>query len=468
MITKVMRLFGLAFIFVIVAGITLQFVALPMSSFHAGNGLMTGGDWVGFHQLAVALADEIRSGGWSRWVPRVDGQAPASVAAFFYVVTGVDEPWVLLPLHGVLYGLAAGGLYSIARAVGASQRLAYLVTLPLFLFPSTAQIWGQIHKDIYSLAGIILILNFWTKIFILYTKKYNRKWIIFDIFLLLIGSILVVFVRPYLDAVVLLASVLAVAIILLSSLPLPILRSSCLRSLRGHAFCLSVVLGALILQASISTGARMLSAAETEGGGATGVPLPICHDWVQVRILPPVIDSQARGVACVRDAFLVLHPNAGSNIDHEVRFTDATDILIYAPRALQIGLFAPFPTQWFPRAAQQEARIMRILVIPEMIVFYVALLGILVALARPRLRLPTLIAVAFSITIITIYALSIPNVGTLYRMRYPAMFILIAFGFLGWASFIKHVGPRYSQRCAAIAGFATMIGLLVLTEPMQG
>ena len=43
----------------------------------------------------------------------------------------------------------------------------------------------------------------------------------------------------------------------------------------------------------------------------------------------------------------VLYPDAGSNIDSDVQFSNAVDVIAYLPRALEIGIFSPFPNYWF-------------------------------------------------------------------------------------------------------------------------
>ena len=43
-----------------------QLVLLPyvFPAWHAGHGLLVGGDWIGFHNTAAAIAQRIRAEGW--------------------------------------------------------------------------------------------------------------------------------------------------------------------------------------------------------------------------------------------------------------------------------------------------------------------------------------------------------------------------------------------------------------------
>ena len=69
-------------VFALVVATLLQFVVIPLTPWHVGNGLLAGGDWVYFHKLAVQMADKIAQEGWQSWVARPEGQASAGVASF--------------------------------------------------------------------------------------------------------------------------------------------------------------------------------------------------------------------------------------------------------------------------------------------------------------------------------------------------------------------------------------------------
>jgi hypothetical protein len=111
------KLFLAVFFYVLTVGFVLQFWLLPVSipSLHAGHGLMKGGDWVGFHKIAVASAEKIHESGWKNWELRPELQAPSGIAAALYVVTGVEKSWVVLPLNALLFAMVAVFLFRILR-----------------------------------------------------------------------------------------------------------------------------------------------------------------------------------------------------------------------------------------------------------------------------------------------------------------------------------------------------------------
>ena len=143
------------FFFVLLTGLLLQKVVLPLTPWHAGHGLLAGGDWVWYHAAADQFAALIEESGWVHWELRLEGNAPIGIAAALYALTGIHEVWVVLPVNAALYAMAAALLWHGMRMLTRNPAIALAALLPMFLFPSTAMIWGQIHKDDLVLAGAL-------------------------------------------------------------------------------------------------------------------------------------------------------------------------------------------------------------------------------------------------------------------------------------------------------------------------
>lgn len=409
----------------------LQGVVIPATPWHAGHGLIAGSDWVSFHAEAVRLAEDIERIGWRAWQFRPQGQAPVGIAAAVYAVSGIHEPWALLPLNGILYGLAAAVLFNMAFTLSGNRRSAFGVVLPLLVFPSTAMIWGQIHKDVWILPGCLLILSFWIDLG--RTKVIDRSvvWLLAKV---LAGALLVWIVRPYANKILLLASMTA-AIILLAAR---------VREKSLQFAWLSMLLSGLVIQLIVIQPPNPIAdQPQTVPVQAEPVAVqPTCVTWKQSPPVP-LIDGQLAALACLREGFRTGYPEAGSNIDTEVTFTNVTDIFNYLPRALQISLFAPFPDSWLSVAQSPGGGFMRLIACAEMLVLYGALIGWLWLPWFSRHDRGVLLAVlGFSMTAALIYALVICNVGTLYRMRYPVMFVWIGLGLIGWQ---RHYSMRNAE-----------------------
>lgn len=433
-------------LYVIMAGLTLQWIILPLTPLHAGDGLMQGGDWTSFHKMGVELAYSIKEQGWSVWEPRYKMQAPASIAAALYVVTGVEAPWVLLPLYGFIWGIAALAIYSMAQAIGMKHRLALFTVAMLLLFPSTAMVWGQIHKDIFSITGALLLMHYW--IWWLQVAKgqkaLNAMSFLMRLLVLIMAIAMVVYVRPYLGKVAMLSSLAAFAtgVMLLVAQRLPrnhaILANMSRSLLVG--LCGLVMLWTIVdwnnrqnnlinlnnQTTSIDLNEKTLSAQRTFK----------CQDWQPTDWIPYALDNTLSALACARDGFRN-GIKGGSSLDVHIGFKSAKAVLSYMPRALQISLFSPFPDSWLKEGVQEGGTIMRLLIIPEIIVLYISFVGVVLALCQPRLRQPALVILAFSLTWALVNALTVTNIGTLYRMRYPSMIIWIVLGAAGWVNWLK-------------------------------
>jgi hypothetical protein len=163
-------------------------------------------------------------------------------------------------------------------------------------------------------------------------------------------------------------------------------------------------------------------------------------------VSPP--SRSARGLTRLRERIgwarylYANYPGTGSGIDVEVRLETWGQIVRYAPRALEIGLFAPFPDSWLT-AGTKVGRSGRILSGFETLLMYLIYFLAAVGMWRRRHHLPAwfLLAVALS----SLLALSIvtANLGALYRLRYPFWMLLIVIGIDGALELRKTVAACY-------------------------
>jgi len=384
----------------VVGSILIQFVILPhvFPSLHAGHGLLKGGDWVRFHEIAANMATAIQERGWQAWELRPEGQAPAGLAAIMYVFTGVREPYVIIPVNAVVFGVATAELYKIVRATTHSG-FSWIGILPLVLFPSTVMIYGQIHKDLYSIAGLLMIGNTLPGVIRCGMKGQAKL-----AFRMAIGMALVWVVRPYLIQVVLFAWWVAVSIVIVS------MRKGVTREVM---LSLAVLVIVQLLMIELFQG--------TSQGTSQAL---LCGDR-------NIVERYVCKINAARIGFVTTYPDAGSNIDQNIRFENIADILAYIPRSIEIGLLAPFPDQWFEKGVSPGAKIMRRMSGLEMLVGYVGMLLIGMALFRAEGTEQVLIiaVLGYCLSIIVVQALAIPNVGTLYRMRLGPWHVIVGMGY---------------------------------------
>jgi hypothetical protein len=134
-----------------------------------------------------------------------------------------------------------------------------------------------------------------------------------------------------------------------------------------------------------------------------------------------------RRIRNARAGFKEQFPRAGSNIDPDAQFNGFGDVIRYLPRALAIGLFAPFPNMWFA-AGERIGLSGRLLSGMEMLTLYFIELLALVGLWQSRRRLPAWLLFLIFVVGVTTLGMVVVNVAALYRMRYIFLMLLILLG----------------------------------------
>jgi len=165
-----------------------------------------------------------------------------------------------------------------------------------------------------------------------------------------------------------------------------------------------------------------------------------CVAWLHAWHVP-YVESALIEIACIRSRLFEYSKAATSNLDSEVAFHSAGDVLAYSPRAAQIGFFSPFPNMWFSEKSSYQSQFFRAVAAVETLVMYVALLGVLLqfglmfstqsGVSREQF-LATVALLFFSLIWVEVYALTTGNIGSIYRVRFPMMLLWIGMGVLAW------------------------------------
>ena len=115
---------------------------------------------------------------------------------------------------------------------------------------------------------------------------------------------------------------------------------------------------------------------------------------------------------------------AGSNIDADLKLTRDRDVAFYLPRAFAIGMLAPFPGMWFSTGVMVGLK-GRMLSGVEMLVTYLIELAGLFGLWFGRGRSSTWMLMLSVAVGVTALGLAMPNIGTMYRLRYAFWMMLV-------------------------------------------
>jgi hypothetical protein len=314
--------------------------------------------------------------------------------------------------------------------------------MPFLLFPTALSWTVQFHNDNYMVTGVALFLLGWVQL------SFHEIWIewkkigmaLLNIFF---GSALIWFVRGYaLDILGILGFLVGVFITLSAVIWL------IQKKIKWKQVFLGIV--AIWMAYGMSSAVRTVCLVRDE------TRLKFCissnessslldesnientnlkYPWKRTNWLPSAIDGKMKSL--IRTRASAFRPMAGSNLDSDVQFSSAVDVIKYIPRALEIGFFAPFPNQWFEQGKKVPNTMMRRISGLEMIFVYGSWLGALYAIWKWRKITGLWTILFFCSGMIIIYVLAVINVGTLHRFRFGFLMPIVGLGMLGWFELIK-------------------------------
>jgi hypothetical protein len=436
-----------AFAYALLAGVLVQLVLPHVApGWHRRDGLLVGGDWLAFHGIASGLARRIADQGWSAWELRPRGQAPAGIAGAIYALT-VPKPWTMLPLNAAVHATAALVLVRLLGRVTGDRRLALAGALPFLLYP-TALVWvTQIHKDGFAILGYYLALDgcLGAGREALEARAWGR--VALRGLEAVAGAALVWVVRPFSPAMGAAAFLLVAAVLWGARL----VRARGARrtvALAGLAACLAVALLAAGRGAALhgvpgtpDPHVPRDVMAHWQGGRGVIAPqrlpqsryrlVPEWIPWLRTPGLPLAVEWAGYRIALTREAYRYNYHESQSNLDRYVAFRSVGEVVRHVPRALQVGVWAPFPWQWVEAGSSRWTTVGRRVAGAEMLGVYLATLGLPVAAWAWRRRLELWILLLVTLAPIVMFALMIPNVGALHRLRYGPLMLLVALGVAG-------------------------------------
>ena len=418
------------FVVASLVALMVQLVILPyiFPRWDAGHGLLAGGDWVMFHQIAVDQANKIVSQGWQTWELQPSGQAPAGIMGAVYALTGVHEPWTVIPIYAALYATGGILLWLIVDLFLEDRHRSLLCLIPYICLPSAVMLYSQPHKDIWQAVGFFCFVYGWS-ILLRPTTWKNLSRVTKAFLIVLLGAILSWIVRPYCVQIM-----QAIAALLAVVLTLILIYSILKKKLAWFRTCILIVL----VWMSVATFTPFTSfpltvpkfnfpGSVTAPPGSVTAPIQINPNWTNTNWLPSLLDQKLAGVAAARDTSTKTAGNG--NIDDTITFHSARDMFLYLPRAIEIGFLSPFPRQWFESGSTSYNTLFRHVSAMEMIITYLSELLLVWGVIKFWRRSEIWVISISSITMIMLYALTITNIGTLYRERWGYMVLLITLGF---------------------------------------
>jgi hypothetical protein len=158
--------------------------------------------------------------------------------------------------------------------------------------------------------------------------------------------------------------------------------------------------------------------------------------WKKTPLVPEFIESKLTAMSSARASLIFSgkYFKANSMIDVNEIPASAIEFFRYLPRSFQVAWLAPFPNIWF-----KDKRLVNFVSSIEMMIYYMSFLGLLFYLHRGRFNYKILVCFIFAFVPLLLFGLTLPNIGTLYRVRYPFEMIFLTMGVCGWAHLIKKI-----------------------------
>jgi murein biosynthesis integral membrane protein MurJ len=418
-------LWTIFFCYATFAALVVQKLLLPMvPSLHAGMGLLNA-DSVEFHSVAVSLAESIKTHGWgvlSVW-PTRSSTGNVAVLAVLYTFFGPD-PVVIIPVNAAIHATCGVMIFAIARSLFEGRVGVYsgVISAVLFVgFPSSLNWYAQLHKDGYTILGSLIILYSWIRGL---ERPFSPRSALLFFLGTIAGLCLVLFVRPY-NARLLLATSVIITVFTFGYLAFK-------GELRSKWHVLGYFVGAVVIFAVMIPSPRHGTLEDEDVVDLTAVN----WEWKTSGWVPNQIEKPIRQAAALRVHTIVSGREKGAKslIDEERMPDNVASVIAYIPRAFEIGLLAPFPSDWF-----KSRSVLRLIGALETMVWYLLMPGVFMVLLWRR-SLTIYVVLLFATVFLIIYSFTLPNVGTMYRIRYLYLFLFILMGASGWSLLFRRMG----------------------------
>jgi hypothetical protein len=395
---------------------------------HSGTGLLLGTDSVANHQIASGQAELIQKSGWQTWVLSPLGQTLAGIASFFYAIF-TPKPWVMLPWLAALFAGSAYLLFKILSLLDmhSSRRARFVAVIPFLVFPSAVIIYAQLLKDGFFIFGNLLFVYGWLR----WVRQRERPETVsflqfgFTLLWFALAYLLVWIVRPYWGPIFFLFSLAFFILITTNQFWLIQFNGAFLKR-QGIYWILTLI---LVLGFGAALQLKKLPRAMITEAPAHEQS-KIDFSWQSSKWLPACIDSRMQSLALLRKGFVVKYPEAGTNIDTDIIFQNANEMIFYLPKALGIGFFTPSLSMGFQEGRKPSGTLMRRVTAFEMIFLYLCYPFLILAVWSWRKRLELWILLVWAMGGILVYTLVSPNIGALYRFRYGFIMTLACLGVL--------------------------------------
>jgi hypothetical protein len=414
-----------------------------------------------YQRSAVQLAGLLRSGAFANWAT-ADQPMHAKIIALPFALLGPLFGYGTLsaePYNLICYAAVVALAFALGRELY-SPRAGLFAAAAIAVWPTFLMHTTQLLKDPLFVAASLVFL--WCVTTWL-TRTYNPMRAAAAAALSLLMLLLLLLVRSNVVVVIVAVGSLGLALLMLRQL---LERRLLLWNMISAA---PVLLTALLLMPFLSTHARTVvkKVPAAQPGQAklvadTSAQLPSLTVQLPARARLGGSDSTAvrwrasadraaRRISSMRSRFAAAYSDSGSLLDGSKEFRSGGDLVAYLPRAVAIGLWAPFPNSWV-RSGRRIGSAGKSLAAAETFLIYLCQLLALVAVMREPRRLAFWFVLAIATAGVTALAFVVPNAGALYRFRYTFWILIVIVAMAGVDRALNARIRRHQRRQTGVAG----------------
>ncbi len=379
-------------------------------------------------------AQELGTLSWSDWW-QAKAHLPSRLISFIYRVTGVEKPYMFLPVLALLAGIALRLQVSILAILGVRGRWwPLLIALICTITPTSFSWMIYPHKDAFIVPGVLFVT--WSLLAVT-LRRFRVRYVI----AMGIGITLILLNKSYFAHLLAFGAALAV----LPALFYPGDRWKRISRLvaYGCPILFLYFLGGMVknygrgVERLEDQAAVVTQDANTSQSRVTRQQ-QLLANWQSLPYLGP-LNVALKRLAYVRESYLDTRSYANTNFLPEQQIHSALEAIEYFPRAMQLVLLEPLP---YRKAANSNGakELVFVTLKLEMIVVYFFLL-IIFWQYRQTIRSPGLVMICLAIPFLIALGYAVPNIGTINRYRFPFLLLVKLAGFAALWKADRHSWP---------------------------
>lgn len=406
-----------------------------------------------YQRDATAAAGLLRSGNVTEWATAAQPLHTRIIAISFVPLSPLFGNSTLSaePYNLICYLTILALVFALGRELG-GQRAGVLATAIVALWPTFLLHTLQLLKDpLFVTAALAFVLCAVTLLSRTYRPAASAGVSVVAVLLvLLLALVRVSFV------------VLMIAVTLLTLLLLVVRQRRERRLLFWNMTpALAILLTGLLLLPFLgphtiqrSKQSQIDQVGPLKSAGDTGEQVPALAKWIAPG------NKFARRISSMRSRFAGSYSESGSLLDADEEFSQVSDLMRYLPRALEIGMWAPFPSMWVA-AGKRVGNVGKIVSGLETFAVYILQLLAVWALVRDPRSLTLWFVVIVFVCGVTALGFVIPNVGAIYRFRYVFWILLVVAAMTALSALVVKPWQTVTAKRSLIAlSLACLLGVV--------